>query len=376
MEEVISFSALENIHELTCVSLLGVTVDEIRCQLLSNSHSCKTSRGTPSQGQNPSPVHSKGKADDLEVDDKHEVLRQEDVGTISIKALHLQLRRLVKDSNFSDDVVLTAIPEQKSKVMFCFENDATKLFSPVSVKSTKVKRSSSARNDKDKIVLTRAPHSRPYSQDTQSEVIRHTSSLEENPFDAAPQPKLLKQKSSSSKEKSDESIPLRTKEKVPEKQSIGYIMFECGFEEISIAAVKRLGYKDKADNNMDDFTIEQEKFHDQEMESDKHMEGNQSTSPSGSKECTTDSTQVKSGQIPTVTIESDTGHVPASLQKSTLTVGSWTSRVSIPSDSSVSVNASPLFGDASNGRLHLKTIWFNFAAPPPLPIKRKADFTK
>ena len=40
------------------------------------------------------------------------------------------------------------------------------------------------------------------------------------------------------------------------------------------------------------------------------------------------------------------------------------------------VTPQPLKGDASTGVLKLKTIWFNFAAPPPISIKKKMDFTR
>lgn len=36
----------------------------------------------------------------------------------------------------------------------------------------------------------------------------------------------------------------------------------------------------------------------------------------------------------------------------------------------------PCEGDASNGRLDLKMIWFNFASPPPISINKKVDFTR
>ena len=36
----------------------------------------------------------------------------------------------------------------------------------------------------------------------------------------------------------------------------------------------------------------------------------------------------------------------------------------------------PLEGDASNGRLELKTIWFYFASPPPISIHKKVDYTR
>ena len=54
-------------------------------------------------------------------------------------------------------------------------------------------------------------------------------------------------------------------------------------------------------------------------------------------------------------------------------------RVSIASGStalSEHEKAKPLRGDASSGVLELHTVWLNFAAPPPVSIKRKVDFTR
>lgn len=47
VEEVIPFSSLENVNDLTAVSLLAMCVDTIRCQLLANHHSCKMMCATP-----------------------------------------------------------------------------------------------------------------------------------------------------------------------------------------------------------------------------------------------------------------------------------------------------------------------------------------
>ena len=133
MEEVIAFSALENIHDLTCVSLLAVCIDRIECQLLSNSHSCKTLTENPAasnlQQQNPSPKKYHGKKSDISLHDREidkqmtEVSREEDVGTVHIARVHLQLQRLLKNSNYSDDVLLTAIPDYRSKVLFKFDSE-------------------------------------------------------------------------------------------------------------------------------------------------------------------------------------------------------------------------------------------------------------
>ena len=388
VEELIAFSALDNIHELTCVSLLGVCIDDIRCQLLSNSHSCKTSKSVLPSLLNSSPGSNKGKTDSLEhdKDDHPEVLREEDVGTVSIKAVHLQLRRLLKDSNFSDGIVLTAVPENKSKVMFTFENDVTKLFSPVSAKiGGKVRRSSSARTEKD---TSKRPIARHISHDPPRGMEDRTSlrsvEIEENPFDAAPTPKVLRQKSLSREKQEETSHHRSSKDKkdLLSKHSIGYIMFECGLEDISITAVRRLGYKDNSPTVLIHENEELEKSVNQTQSKVKtEVDGQGSRTDSRSHSSQGQPGKSSDTEQCTIQMENDPLGVNIPLKKgeiysSTNSVHSWDSRISIPSDSGSLVETETLEGDASSGMLNLKTVWFNFAAPPPLPIKRKADFTK
>lgn len=390
VEELIAFSALDNIHELTCVSLMGVCIEEIRCQLLSNSHSCKTSKSVLPNLLNSSPGSNKGKTDSLEheKDDHPEILREEDVGTVTIKAVHLQLRRLLKESNFSDKIVLTAIPENKSKVMFTFENDVTKLFSPVSTKlGSKVKRSSSARTEKEssrKLIARHASHEPPRPMDDRTSL--RSVEIEENPFDAAPQPRLLRQKSLS-KEKQDDTGHQKggkDKKEFLNKHSIGYIMFECGLEDINITAVRRLGYKDRSPATLVQENEETERsVSNTQTKVKSEIEGHESRSKSQGQSAKGQAGRSSDGEKATVSMEKDPLGVGLSrppkheeVYTSTNSVHSWDSRVSIPSDSGSLSETEMLVGDASSGMLHLKTIWFNFAAPPPLPIKRKADFTK
>ena len=45
-----------------------------------------------------------------------ETQREEMVGNFHISRIHAQLRRMKRNSNYSENVFLTAIPEQRSKV--------------------------------------------------------------------------------------------------------------------------------------------------------------------------------------------------------------------------------------------------------------------
>ncbi len=58
---------------------------------------------------------------------------------------------------------------------------------------------------------------------------------------------------------------------------------------------------------------------------------------------------------------------------------SWQSRISIPSDATQEEEEeepASLQGDASSCVLELKSVWLNFAAPPPSPKKKKLEYTR
>ncbi|KAL3880212.1 hypothetical protein ACJMK2_032469 [Sinanodonta woodiana] len=386
VEERISFSALDNINELTCISLLGICISNIKCQLLSNSHSCKSSISPKPLPINASPSSHKGKTEGISVDSEkekkiHEILREEDVGTIHLSSLHLQLRRLVKNSNFSNDVILTAIPEPKSKVLFCFDEECRRISSPISPKSIKIKRTSSARSNVSRQGSIRSPT----TEDRHLLKLKRFSTDESNPFDAAPQPKFLRQKS---------------RERGEGKGSIGFIMFECGLEDISITAVRRLGYKEKSDvdfkNRMDvmgeDLKEAQNKTKAKLENETEEKKKKGSVSARSSKKKTSEAAKLSSKIQPKSSDRKSTASETVAATAASKSVGfsvdaapqrisaetqlSWSSQVSIPSSASDFDVAEPLKGDASSGVLELKTIWFHFAAPPPLPINRKADFTR
>ncbi|ESO89448.1 hypothetical protein LOTGIDRAFT_234295 [Lottia gigantea] len=302
VEEIISFSVLDNISDVTAVSLLAVCVDNIKCQLLSNTHSCKllTDVKDASRRTSTQPPTNKSKTETtIEIDKDQviprEVTREENVGTLQIARIHMQLRRLVKDSNFSDNIVLTAIPDYRSNVIFSFNPE----------------------------VIVTSPNLMPTS----------------------PKRRLSRQ---ASRESNDPDFV------------IGFIMFECGLEDVSVTAVRRLGYEDDSDmqfqQRMDN--IEQTLQNLQERTKEQIEQHTETSTP------TTDDPVPQSSE---------------SLHHSSVSISSVESRISLASKGSedmIPVKIEPLKGDASNGRLELKTIWLNFAAPPPISIKKKVDFTR
>ncbi|XP_071088521.1 bridge-like lipid transfer protein family member 1 [Haliotis cracherodii] len=295
VEEVISFAVLDNINDLTAVSLMAVCVDGIKCQLLSNTHHCKKLTGDPGPRRtSTTPVQQRTRHDSSDTEQSIEHTREENVGTLKLNRIHCQLRRLLKHSNFSDNVVLTAIPEHRSNVLFTFDQDGSSSVSHIPVSPRKRLSRQASRDSRD------------------------------GGFDA----------------------------------TIGVIMFECGLEEVSVTAVRRLGYKDTMDMHLQ-----------QKMDNiEKALQELQ--------ECTREEIEqlTESGTSPT-------DHEPMSSPSShhsSESMSSWDSRLSLASNVSglPPPTPEPLQGDASNGRLRLKTIWLSFAAPPPISIKKKVDFTR
>ena len=84
-----------------------------------------------------------------------------------------------------------------------------------------------------------------------------------------------------------------------------------------------------------------------------------------------------SGNVPSGSVSSESGPDQSSKDSS------WASDQSAMSSETPGMSAAnqatlpePLEGDASNGRLELKTIWFYFASPPPISIHKKVDYTR
>lgn len=140
VEEVISFSALDNIKDLTCVSLFAVCFENVTARF----HSGKQAREVVQILHRPAvsghaignkklrgPLtfltsHASGApvgADSIEPGEPvyietSEKQQEEMVISLTIGRVHAQLRRLPNDSSILDDAVITAIPVQHSKVLF------------------------------------------------------------------------------------------------------------------------------------------------------------------------------------------------------------------------------------------------------------------
>ena len=142
-------------------------------------------------------------------------------------------------------------------------------------------------------------------------------------------------------------------------------MMECGLEDVSITAVRRLGYKDSDEAQMEEKLDGMEKILTDLQTSTKEEIDEQAESTSSPTD-------------EPVPLSS-----PSARQSTASLSSSWDSTTSMPPSENMEVKSvnmrpavQPLKGDASTGILKLKTVWFNFAAPPPISIKKKVDFTR
>ncbi|XP_059164299.1 bridge-like lipid transfer protein family member 1 [Physella acuta] len=363
VEEVIAFSNLGSASDLTAVSLLAVCIDGIRCQLLSNKHSCKVAIEsnkeplTRKTSATPKPsvkfpsgqTRGKGEVNPMEpdIDKPQEVTREENVGTLHISHIHVQLRRLLKFSNYSEHVLLTAIPEQFSRVLFNLEQDTS---TPLSTHPTGSNFLNQESNIGSSTIINPSPKRR----------LSRTSSRDRDPDG------LLRGDGGDVNG-------------VPVAANIGFIMCEFGLEDVSVTAVRRLGYQDNSDaqlieeklNSIDKTVAQMQEAARAKVEQhDKEQEREKRKDSEGVKR------EEASQDSSTVPLSSPSGNIPSS----SLSSPSWGSNKSLvssesPSDTPVPT-PEPLEGDASHGRLELKTIWFNFASPPPISIHKKVDFTR
>lgn len=341
VEETISISALERARELTCVSVLAASIDSIHLQLLTNSvlHS-PSADVTPSgaadvpggsiRKQEPSSPKTNSLERDamLEGDLLPLEAHLEDVvGSLNVARIHFQLRRMKMHSNYSDSIFLTAIPEHRSKVLFTFQ----KQLAPIHDETQQGVRSGGG--------------------PTRVETFPQTNE------------------------------PGNTVEDIA-----GFIMFECGLESISLKAARRDGYNAKM--NEERFQNVAKILHDIEIESKgnriKYETETSSLAMRLQASCVPDGcltkeqlnrrdSDVNSMQSLKSWADGNTADDEAS----------WKSRLSHrstslmePDENNATQCTEKLRGDASSCVLEFKTVWFNFAAPPPSPRKRKLEYTR
>jgi len=342
VEEVISIAALERARELTCVSVLAASIDHITLQLLASSITqCVDPKLAAAAGVKPSSIpasvvgaamksHGKSQAACREVsgDTNVEINRDDLVGSLDISCVHFQLRRMKKHSNYSDQVFLTAIPEHRSQVLFTFrgKNDVTEK----SVSSTK-----------DEV---------PAGTDTS----RHGRKLPTGNVSGAG----------------------------GVEDTAGFIMFECGLENIQVRVARRKGYEPKPVTSVDvppgDGPTQDDVKVDIECSEPATSVKMENEKASPVVETTTGARLSVDADAESLSSSSDGNSADdeaSSHHSDALPRTEQAAHVSEPVTPSSQPEAR-LTGDAASGVLEFKTVWFNFAAPPPSPRKRKLEYTR
>ncbi|XP_043249927.1 transmembrane protein KIAA1109 isoform X1 [Colletes gigas] len=307
VEEIISFSALENIRDLTCVSLFAVCFDDVTARfyigkqarevvqtfhkpvVLPNQKKVnKISKAFLPGHQTAAVVADIGSGETVYIETS-EKQQEEIVVTLNIGKAHSQLRRLRNESSILKDAVITAIPAHYSRVLFT----CTRITSPLKCVDYYLHQ---FMDDKEKCKQTGPPQA-------------------------------------------TEEFTLGSGE-----DRLGFIMFECGLEGIKLKVLKRSQFE-TGENGSDNKKVDAELFYTDSVKSQEELDNaTASTAPAAEPETT--STNVPNGaQINT------------------------------------SATCASLASKAGNGNtvsciIELKTIWFNFAAPPRTPITRKIDYTR
>ncbi|XP_045469148.1 transmembrane protein KIAA1109 isoform X3 [Harmonia axyridis] len=329
VEEIISFSALDNVKDFTCVSLLSVCFDNIvmkfHCdkqakEILQKFHRPAVVQTGSKKGANRARIllglQTYTNADIIKGEpvfiESCKKLQKQLVFCLNIGKVHGQLRRLKNESSILDDAVITAIPSYKSKV----------LFTPAKMRP-----------------LYRGIEY--YLQPSYCESI--SAQQEEN----------------------------NTEDK------LGFIMFECGLEGINLKIVKKSEFEEECEDD------KKEKKTETSGTSGDPDKGNEDCDPlvedrgTTSRPCSAtpkNGDRLSSLQRPTTPkVSNDKGDKKCKDKEKN--AGTSQPGTSQPTENCKD-NAEKDMGNVSSCVIELKVVWFNFAAPPRAPITRKIDYTR
>ncbi|KAJ8982559.1 hypothetical protein NQ317_005030 [Molorchus minor] len=305
VEEIISFSALDNIKDLACVSLFSVCFDNVTAKV----HSDRQAKEVLQRFLRPAVVRTGSKkganraklllgfqshtnSDVIQGEpvfiQNCERQQQQLVVCLNIGKAHAQLRRLRNESSILDDAVITAIPTYKSKVLFI----------PTRVKP----------------------------------MFRGVEYYLQPP--------------------ADESTATQNDD-ISTDDKLGFIMFECGLEGVTLKIVKKSQFEHVECNvNADSMLSGSTKSH----ETIEHPKSAHATPK-------LNETKAQSKQEP-----------PANVKKT----NSEESNIKQEPDKEIKdgVVLAKDNDNVSSCIIEFKVVWFNFAAPPRAPITRKIDYTR
>ncbi|XP_052121267.1 transmembrane protein KIAA1109 isoform X3 [Frankliniella occidentalis] len=333
VEEIISFAALDNLRDLTCVSLFAVCLDTVTVRfhvgkqtrevvqtlnrpvvLPANKKSTSGYKGLRPfleglQMQGRGVARNKIGAEPVYIETSDKQL-EETIVALNVGKVHAQLRRFRNESSILKDAVITAIPEHCSRVLFT----CARVVSP-----------------------SRGLHSEPSPQ-----------------------------------EKENASGPVA-------EERLGFIMFECGLEGVSIKVVKR-SQLDRKEGEIEDSEVEVAYTDSVRSRDDLDAAGEYNNPPRFSH--ADDTTSAKGTKLPgkqtlSSVPEGSTGSAASGPQPPYADVDAAASTATSSAGNAQLLPArSCNHANTSSCVIELHKVWFNFAAPPRTPITRKIDFTR
>ncbi|XP_031778300.1 transmembrane protein KIAA1109 homolog isoform X4 [Nasonia vitripennis] len=318
VEEIISFSALDNIRDLTCVSLFAICLDDVTARfylgkqareivqtfhkpaVLPNQKKVnKITKAFLSGHQTAAVVADIGGGETVYIETS-EKQQEEIIVTLNIGKAHTQLRRLRNESSILKDAVITAIPSYYSRVLFT----CTRITSPLKCVDY-----------------------------------------------------YLIQPSDEKEKQCKQNNPPQATEEFTVGcgvDRLGFIMFECGLEGIKLKIVKRSQFE-KGDNG----------YGEKKSKVEILQKGNINKSQDELNNIAASTMDTLEQDLTTASSLNATGlqnqpHVNSSINAVNTTT----------------VIAKQLSGNTVSCVIELRTVWFNFAAPPRTPITRKIDYTR
>ncbi|XP_069702783.1 bridge-like lipid transfer protein family member 1 isoform X3 [Periplaneta americana] len=352
VEEMISFSALDNIRDLTCVSLFAVCFDAVTAKfhcskqarevvqtfhhpaVQPSGHKKSSGSGKTGKpfllGHQTNPGNTDMPGGEPVYIETSEKQQEEMVFTLNISKIHGQLRRLRNECSILKDAVITAIPSHYSRVFFT----CARVTSPMRGVDFYVQQQQHQQQQQE--TQPRAPDSG----------VRH------------------------SVDDSSNSV----------EEKLGFIMFECGLEGVSLKVVKRSQFE-KGENGIEEKAehAETDASHTDTVRSRDELE-QQATTTSGASQgdsVTSTSATTKATKAASEGTGAGPGPTEGSAEPGSGVGGTTNASTPAPGAGTiVNQTTDDAHGNTSSCVIELRTVWFNFAAPPRAPITRKIDFTR
>ena len=158
----------------------------------------------------------------------------------------------------------------------------------------------------------------------------------------------------------------------------GFIMFECGLEDINLKAATRSGYHGSIPSDEDNLQQIDKILQDIKQRTQFEETASTSSKKRYSK-VSSDSAGAAFSMKSETKSETSRNTCHSADDEASEQTSKRNSHVSSDNVSGIveeEVTKHSLEGNASSSVLEFKKVWFNFAAPPPSPKKKKLEFTR